>query len=109
MLIPRAYGWPLEGKQSSKSGQMCEEDSCHGAGAVEGTLAVLQTINGSKDRMCDLAKVLQQDSGEAGLEILAVGSPSTLPGTSHFLGSLHPSARPRLKRFPLGRGAIHWH
>lgn len=59
--------------------------------------------------MCDLAKVLQQDRVEAGLEILAVGSPSTFLGTSRVLGSLHQSVRPRLKRFPLGRGAIHWH
>lgn len=70
---------------------------------------MLRTINGSKVRMCDLAKVLQQDRVEAVLEILAVGSSSTFPGTSHILGSLHSSARPRLKLFPLGRGAIHWH
>lgn len=40
--------------------------------------------------MCDLAEVLQQDRVQAGLGILAVGSPSTFPGPSRFLGSLHP-------------------
>lgn len=40
--------------------------------------------------MCDLAEVLQQDRVQAGLEILAVGSPSMFPGPSRILGALHP-------------------
>lgn len=78
--------------RGSKGRQMCREDSCQGAGAVEGTPVVLWTINESKDRMCDLAEVLRQDRVQAGNSGCRLSF--MFPGRSRFLGSL-PAGRPR--------------